>query len=121
MCGGLILRDEIIKQIAHGCKKSPAQVILRWHHEKGHHIFPKSTTPTRIKENIEIFDFTLSREQVASIDALSKMNMRIGSNPDIKCIDYVVLKQDHTHMEFEFDSIAKSAKNHQHVRRVIWE
>ena len=83
MCGGLVLQDEVIKRIAEDRQKSDAQIVLRWHHQKGHRVFPKSVTPVRIKENICIFDFELSESEMASIDALSEKNMHIGPNPDV--------------------------------------
>ena len=61
--------------------KTPAQVVLRWHIERGDIIFPKSVTPARIKENIEIFDFELSSADVESI-ALLNRNERTGPDPD---------------------------------------
>lgn len=83
MCGGKVLNDSVITDIAIESRKSPAQVILRWHYQKSHRIFPKSVTPARIKENFEIFDFTLSEEQMNRINSLGKHNLRIGPNPDI--------------------------------------
>ena len=66
---------------AHG--KSPAQVVLRWHIQRGDIVFPKSVTPERIKENFELFDFELSRDDVDAITALDKGETgRTGPNPD---------------------------------------
>ena len=61
--------------------KTPAQVVLRWHIEHGTCVIPKSFTPPRIAENIDVFDFALSPEEVASIDALNT-NKRSGPDPD---------------------------------------
>jgi len=61
---GNVLRDPTIDDIARGYGKSPAQVILRWHIDRGDIIFPKSVTPARIRENIDIFDFELTGEDV---------------------------------------------------------
>jgi len=61
--------------------KSIAQIILRWNMELGIIAIPKSVTPSRMKENLEIFDFELSREDIAAIDALN-MDKRIGPDPD---------------------------------------
>lgn len=83
MCGGEVLKDEVIKKIAAKHKKSSAQIILRWHIQKGRRIFPKSVTPGRIKENFEIFDFALEDEEVRAIDKLGEKNIRIGPDPDI--------------------------------------
>jgi diketogulonate reductase-like aldo/keto reductase len=59
----------------------PCQVVLRWHIERGDIVFPKSVTPSRIKENFDIFDFELSDGDVAEISALNK-NERTGPDPD---------------------------------------
>jgi 2,5-diketo-D-gluconate reductase A len=55
--------------------------VLRWHIERGDIVFPKSVTPARIKENIDIFDFELANEDVAAISALNR-NERTGPDPD---------------------------------------
>ena len=78
---GSVLDDPAIEEIAGRVGKTPAQVVLRWHIERGDIIFPKSVTPARIKENIEIFDFELSGEDVEAISALNK-NDRTGPDPD---------------------------------------
>jgi 2,5-diketo-D-gluconate reductase A len=56
-------------------------VVLRWHIERGDIVFPKSVTPSRIRENLDIFDFELSGEDVEAISALNK-NERTGPDPD---------------------------------------
>jgi 2,5-diketo-D-gluconate reductase A len=78
---GKVLDDPTIVSIASSVGKSPAQVVLRWHIERGDIIFPKSVTPARIEENIGIFDFELSGEDVEAISALDK-NERTGPDPD---------------------------------------
>jgi 2,5-diketo-D-gluconate reductase A len=78
---GNALDDPTIDEIARRCGKTPAQVILRWHIERGDIVFPKSVTPARIKENIDIFDFELSGEDVEAISALNR-NERTGPDPD---------------------------------------
>jgi 2,5-diketo-D-gluconate reductase A len=75
------LGDPTIDDIARRVGKTPAQVILRWHIERGDIVFPKSVTPARIKENIDIFDFELSGEDVEAISALNR-NERTGPDPD---------------------------------------
>ena len=55
---GKVLDDPTLNEIADGLGKSPAQVALRWHIQRGNIVFPKSTTPARIKENFELFDFS---------------------------------------------------------------
>jgi 2,5-diketo-D-gluconate reductase A len=79
--GGDLLADPTVTSIARRMGKTPAQVVLRWHIERGDIIFPKSVTPARIRENIDIFDFELSGEDVEAIAALNK-NQRTGPNPD---------------------------------------
>jgi 2,5-diketo-D-gluconate reductase A len=80
---GQVLDDPAITTIAESSGKTLAQVVLRWHIQKGHIIFPKSVTPARIEENFNIFDFELANEQMKAIDALDKGESgRIGPNPD---------------------------------------
>ena len=79
--GGKLLAEPAIAAIAGRAGKSPAQVVLRWHIERGDIVFPKSVTPARIKENIDIFDFALTAEDVAAISALNR-NERTGPDPD---------------------------------------
>ncbi len=67
---GSTLQDPVIGDIAKAHGKTPAQVMLRWHLQQGRSAIPKSTTPHRIAENIDVFDFQLSDEDLAAIDAL---------------------------------------------------
>jgi diketogulonate reductase-like aldo/keto reductase len=60
--------------------RSPAQVVLRWHLQIGNIVIPKSVTPSRIKENIEVFDFRLDDEDLAAISALNE-DRRVGFDP----------------------------------------
>jgi 2,5-diketo-D-gluconate reductase A len=78
---GLVLDDPVIVSIAERVGKTPAQVVLRWHIERGDIIFPKSVTPSRVRENFDIFDFELPGGDVAEITALNK-NQRTGPDPD---------------------------------------
>ncbi|WP_375488911.1 aldo/keto reductase [uncultured Jatrophihabitans sp.] len=78
---GNVLDDPTINEIARRVGKSPAQVVLRWHIERGDIIFPKSVTPERIEENIDIFDFELSGADVEAISALDR-GERTGPDPD---------------------------------------
>ncbi|ANQ63148.1 aldo/keto reductase [Staphylococcus equorum] len=75
-----ILTDETINTIAEEIGKFPAQVVIRWNIEHGVVTIPKSITPHRIEENINIFDFSLTANQMERIDALNE-NKRIGPNP----------------------------------------
>jgi 2,5-diketo-D-gluconate reductase A len=76
-----VLKDPTIDEISRRVGKTPAQVVLRWHIERGDIVFPKSVTPARIRENIDIFDFELSGEDVEAISALNR-NERTGPDPD---------------------------------------
>jgi diketogulonate reductase-like aldo/keto reductase len=76
------LHDPVIVELAKKHGKSPAQVILRWEVEHGISTIPKSFRPERIAENFDIFDFTLSREDVAAIDALDT-GKRSGPDPEV--------------------------------------
>jgi 2,5-diketo-D-gluconate reductase A len=81
---GGVLDDPVIQVIAGELDRTPAQVVLRWHIQRGSIVFPKSATPARIQENIGLFDFELDGGQVARIDGLDRGEAgRIGPNPDV--------------------------------------
>jgi diketogulonate reductase-like aldo/keto reductase len=75
------LEDPVIADAAAAHGKSPAQVMLRWGLQHGRSVIPKSTKPHRIAENIDVFDFELSAEQMAAIDALDT-GRRGGPEPE---------------------------------------
>jgi 2,5-diketo-D-gluconate reductase A len=80
---GGVLDDRVITAIADRVGRTPAQVVLRWHIQRGNIVFPKSTTPARIAENFELFDFELDDSDVEQIDALDRGEAgRTGPNPD---------------------------------------
>lgn len=80
---GKVLGDTVLNEIGDRLGKSPAQVALRWHIQRGNIVFPKSVTPARIKENFELFDFQLEPEDVERIDALERGEEgRDGPHPD---------------------------------------
>src|SRR4051794_40247551 len=80
---GQVLDAPEITEIAEAVDRTPAQVVLRWHLQHGNIVFPKSTTPSRIRENFALFDFELSADQVERIDALDRGESgRIGPDPD---------------------------------------
>ena len=80
---GDVLDDPVVGQIAQKVAKTPAQVVLRWHIERGDIAFPKSSTPQRIKENIDIFDFELSDDQIDELTGLDRGEAgRRGPDPD---------------------------------------
>lgn len=78
---GQILDNEILKNIAEKYQKSTAQVVLRWDLQKGVITIPKSVHENRIKQNADIFDFELTKDEVQRIDALDN-NERTGAHPD---------------------------------------
>lgn len=80
---GTILENEILQSIAKTHGKSVAQVILRWHIETGNIVIPKSVTPSRMKENFEIFDFKLNGTDHDAITELDRADGRIGRDPSI--------------------------------------
>jgi 2,5-diketo-D-gluconate reductase A len=80
---GNVLDDPVITAIADGLGRTPAQVVLRWHIQRDSIVFPKSTTPARIEENIKLFDFELQPDDIEKIDALDRGEAgRTGPNPD---------------------------------------
>ncbi|MDD2342352.1 MAG: aldo/keto reductase [Tolumonas sp.] len=74
------ISDTVIAQIARKHNKTPAQIIIRWHLENKTIVIPKSVTPSRIKENIDVFNFQLDIEDKAAIAKLDK-NLRLGPDP----------------------------------------
>jgi 2,5-diketo-D-gluconate reductase A len=78
---GEVLDDPVLKEIAETHNKTTGQVVLRWHLQLGNVVFPKSVTPERIEENIEVFDFDLNESEMERIAALDK-GQRTGPDPD---------------------------------------
>jgi 2,5-diketo-D-gluconate reductase A len=76
-----LLEDPTIGAIAERIGQSPAQVVLRWHIQHGNVVIPKSVTPARIAENIAVFDFELSDQDMAALSDLSGPG-RVGPDPD---------------------------------------
>jgi 2,5-diketo-D-gluconate reductase A len=78
-----VLEDPTITEIADNVGKTPAQVVLRWHIQRGDIVFPKSVTPSRMQENFDIFDFELNQSDMDEISALDKSeDGRTGPHPD---------------------------------------
>ncbi|MFR9798819.1 aldo/keto reductase [Streptomyces sp. MS06] len=75
-----LLEVPAIVAIARKHNRTPAQVVLRWHLQIGNVVIPKSVTPSRIRENIDVFDFSLDQEDLAAIGALNE-DRRIGPDP----------------------------------------
>ena len=78
---GLVLDDPVITGIAKAHDRTPAQVVLRWHVQRGDIVFPKSVTRSRVEENFALFDFELSDSDMGLISALNK-DHRTGPDPD---------------------------------------
>lgn len=78
---GRVLSDATLLEIGEAHGKSSAQIALRWHIQRGDIIFPKSSNPGRMAQNLDIFDFALDEEQMSKIDSLDR-GERIGPNPD---------------------------------------
>ena len=76
-----IWNDETLNEIGKEVNKSAAQVIIKWNMQHNVVVIPKSVTSSRIEENIDVFDFELSAEQMKRIDDLNK-DQRIGPDPD---------------------------------------
>ncbi|MFJ8685599.1 aldo/keto reductase [Micromonospora wenchangensis] len=80
---GRVLDDPTIVDVAEQVGRTPAQVVLRWHVQRGDIVFPKSTTPKRIEENFQLFDFTLDDTAMERISGLDRGEAgRTGPNPD---------------------------------------
>jgi 2,5-diketo-D-gluconate reductase A len=80
---GGVLDDPVVQRIADATEKSTAQVVLRWHIQRGDIVFPKSVTPQRIRENFALFDFQLGDSDMEALTSLDKgEDGRTGPNPD---------------------------------------
>ena len=81
---GRVLGDPVVLRIARATGAHPAQVVLRWHIERGDIVFPKSVHPQRMKENFEIFDFEINDEEIEALTALDRgAEGRMGPDPDV--------------------------------------
>jgi 2,5-diketo-D-gluconate reductase A len=76
------LTEDRVQELAEKYDRSPAQIVLRWHIQRGNIVFPKSTNPERMRENIDVFDFELSDEDAVKIDNLNS-DQRKGPHPDL--------------------------------------
>ena len=81
MAGNGLLENDVLKEIAKKYNKTAAQVVLRWDLESDVVTIPKSTNERRLIENIDIFDFSLSKDDIEKIDSLNK-NLRVVPDPD---------------------------------------
>ena len=78
---GKVLDDPAITAVAADVGRTAAQVVLRWHIQRGEIVFPKSVTPSRVQENFALFDFELTDDQMAAVTALNR-DERTGPDPD---------------------------------------
>ena len=80
---GGVLDDPVIEKVAEARGRTPSQVTLRWHLDRGDIVFPKSTHPERMRENLDILDFSLTQDEMAEISALNRgIDGRLGYDPD---------------------------------------
>ncbi|GGZ86709.1 putative oxidoreductase [Streptomyces subrutilus] len=80
--GGALLDEPALLRLAEQHGKTAAQVVIRWHLQLGHVVIPRSVNPSRIEENIDVFDFRLGPEEMRAIAALDDDDGRIGPDPD---------------------------------------
>ena len=78
---GAFFDDPILGSIAAKHAKTPAQVVIRWHVDSGLLVIPKSQTPSRIRENFDVFDFTLDAADLGAITGMDRPDGRMGSDP----------------------------------------
>jgi 2,5-diketo-D-gluconate reductase A len=79
--GGDLLADPVVAEVAQRHGRTPAQVVIRWHVQLGNVVIPKSVTPSRIRENADVFGFSLADEDMAAIGTLDR-GLRTGPDPD---------------------------------------
>lgn len=91
--GGLF-QDPVLTTIGQKHGKTAAQVILRWHLQRGVVVIPKSTHPERMQENLAVFDFTLGEEEMAAIAALDKKESAFFSHQDPNMVEWFVQMVD---------------------------
>jgi 2,5-diketo-D-gluconate reductase A len=78
---GAVLDDPVIVEAARAHSKTPGQVVIRWHLQLGNVVIPKSVTPERIRENVDVFDFELTPDEMDAIAGLDR-GLRTGPDPD---------------------------------------
>lgn len=87
--GGLF-RDSVLTEIGQKHGKTAAQVVLRWHLQRGVVVIPKSVRPERMRENIDVFDFALSAEEMERISALDQKQSAFFSHQDPNVVEWFV-------------------------------
>ncbi len=83
---GAVLGDPTIGAVARSVDRTPAQVVLRWHIQRGDVVFPKSVNPARMRENFDLFDFELDAD---AMDAISGLNRDERTGPDPDTFDHI--------------------------------
>jgi diketogulonate reductase-like aldo/keto reductase len=78
---GQVLEDPVVVELAAAHRRTAAQIVLRWHVQLGNVVIPKASSYTRIRENLDVFGFTLDASDMAALAALER-NQRTGSHPD---------------------------------------
>ncbi|GAA1992221.1 aldo/keto reductase [Catenulispora subtropica] len=81
--GGDLLGEPLLTRLGGLYGKTPAQVVIRWHLQLGNVVIPKSATPSRIRENFDVFDFDLTPDEIDEITALGGAGGRIGPDPAV--------------------------------------
>jgi diketogulonate reductase-like aldo/keto reductase len=76
-----VLEDPVVVELAAAHRRTAAQIVLRWHVQLGNVVIPKASSYTRIRENLDVFGFTLDASDMAALAALER-NQRTGSHPD---------------------------------------
>jgi len=79
---GTLLGEPVLHNIAHKHGRTPAQVVVRWHVQMGHMVIPKTATPARLTENLNVYGFLLDADDMAAIAALDSATGRIGPDPE---------------------------------------
>jgi len=79
---GSLLGEPVLHSIAHKHGRTPAQVVVRWHVQMGHMVIPKTATPARLTENLNVYGFLLDADDMAAIAALDSATGRIGPDPE---------------------------------------
>ena len=79
---GTLLENPTLQALAQKHGRTPAQVVIRWHLDRGYIVIPKSATPSRIRENFDVFDFSLDADDLAKIASLDRKDGRIGPDPE---------------------------------------
>ena len=78
-----LLNEQVFAKLGEKYKKSSAQIILRWHIQAGNIVIPGSKNPEHIKDNFDVFDFTLDDEEMAEIAALDRNKRYYTSTPEL--------------------------------------